>query len=83
MNLDSNDIVIIDHIVKSISWKITGLNYKKSKAMSLTDFYECAKEIRNEKNNLVKALLKYKELEIKNDLPIKLEYRSILKKLLK
>lgn len=81
--MDSDDIEQVDNAIKQISWKINSLDHQKRKAMSLTDFYNFAKSIRNEKANLVKALLQYKKLEQTNGFPVKLEYRAALKRLLK
>lgn len=83
LNVGSNDLGVSEHRIKAIGWKVSTLNHQKSKAMSLSEFYECAKQIRREKENLVRALLHYKSLEQKYDLAVNLEYRSVLKKLTK
>ncbi len=79
--MDSNNIDDIELIIKRISWNIGLINLRKEKAMSLNEFFKCSKEIRQEKNNLIDMLLKYKKIEQEQDLPVKLEYRSVLKKL--
>lgn len=83
MNMASRDIYYMENVVRKIGLNVSTLNYQKSRAMSLTEFYECSKKIRREKDKLVTALLQYKRIEQDQDLPVNLEYRSILKKLLK
>lgn len=77
--MDSRDPIVIDTLIREISWRIGNINLKKDNAMSLNTFFQCAKEIRIEKENLIYALTRYKNLEQELDLPVKLEYRSALK----
>ena len=77
--MDSRDPEVIDLLIKQISWRISSLNLKKDKAMSLNVFFQCANEIRMEKENLIYALNRYKKLEQILDLPVRLEYRSVLR----
>lgn len=79
--VDFNSIESVDLYIKTLRWKIAGLNLKKKEARSVTEFYNYGKQIRAEKNKIIEALKSYKEIEIRDNLPINLEYRSALKKL--
>lgn len=69
--------------INTLRWTISGLNIKKREARSVNEFYTYGKMIRAKKMDIFYALTKYKELEIKNNLPINLEYRAALKHLRK
>jgi len=79
--MDSRDPAVIEVLIKEISHKIRLINIKKDNAMSLNVFFQCSKEIRAEKENLIYALNRYKNLENELDLPVKLEYRHALRAL--
>lgn len=79
--VDFNDISQVDAYIQRINFKINELANKKKAAMSLTEFYNLGKLIRVEQNKLKHALVIYKNLEIKNNLPVNLIYRSALKRL--
>ncbi len=79
--MDSDNINEVETNILAIRLKVLGLNYRKEKAMSLTEFYECSKLIRKERDDLIRSLEQYKKLEQKYELPVRLEYRSALRSL--
>ena len=71
----------LDNHIKMLLWKLQGLKIKKQNARSLTEFYNYGKLIRSEHNKIRDSINVYIKLENVLNLPVKLEYRYILRKL--
>ena len=78
--MNITNIQEIEDYIKRIHWNIVALTNKKNQCMSLTQFYNYGKQIRAERYKAANAIKHYIKLEKQNDLPVKLEYRKMLKK---